>query len=126
MKTIIAASALTLFANLALAQDYQQGNFASPDLTPDYSHPSSNEFRPVNASNLRVSLQDYYAGNPDVFYRHERDDRPVIARSGGPTTLEILYAGNPDVIGGYERDGRSLISTREAVARQGKARDGGV
>ena len=64
MKTVIVASALTLVANLALAHDYQQGNFAGPDLTPGFSTVSAGEFRPVVKSNVRVSLQDYYAGNP--------------------------------------------------------------
>jgi len=126
MKTILAASALTLIANLALAHDYQQGNFASRDLTSGYGSPAVSDFAPIFKSNLPVSLYEYYAGNPDVVQGHPSDGSGFIARSGAPTSLDWWYAGNPDVIGSSATDGRSLIRTQRAIARQTDDRDGGV
>lgn len=126
MKTILVASALTLFANVALAHDYQQGNFAGPDLTPGFSTLSAGDFRPAVNSNVRLSLQDYYAGNPDVFFGHSPAGRTFIVRIDAPTSVDEWYAGNPDVIGGYVREGSELITRQEAFARVAKTRDGGV
>lgn len=126
MKTVIVASALTLVANLALAHDYQQGNFAGPDLTPGFSTVSAGEFRPVVKSNVRVSLQDYYAGNPDVFSGHGQSEQSFIVSFDAPTSVDQWYAGNPDVIGRYVREGDELITRQEAVAQVDKTRDGEV
>ncbi|MCU0834709.1 MAG: hypothetical protein MUC77_09790 [Chromatiaceae bacterium] len=126
MKTIFIASALTLATNLAFAHDYQWGNFAGPDLTPGFSTVSGGDFRPVVKSNVRVSLQDYYAGNPDVFYGHGPSEQAFIVRIDAPTSVDEWYAGNPDVIGRYVREGGELITRQEAIARVVKPRDGGV
>lgn len=126
MKTLIAASALTLFANLAFAQDYQHGNFASSDLTPGYSDLADGDLRPVVRGKVRVSLRDYYADNPEVFYEHAPDPGAFTVRIGGPGSLDAWYAGNPDVIGGYVHDQGVLISKHEAIIRQGATGDGGV
>lgn len=126
MKTTIAVSALTLIANLAVANEYQEGNFASPDLTPDYSNFTGGQVRPLVDSDVRVSLQDYYAGNPEVFYGHEPTDRIRAARVSGPNALDAWYAGNPDVTGGHVQDGWQLSKQGESLARTDKPCDDGV
>lgn len=101
MRTLITVSALALMSNLAIAENFAyEQQIASPDLDPNVqsldfnssgSKPSTRE--------IRVSLNDYYRGNPDVVhvpYNHEG----VIIK--GPmlfTAYDHLNRQNPDLGG---------------------------
>ena len=96
MKTLIAATALTLVSTATLAASFED-RFQNPDLnTGVYDRPVTlMERSPVG--NVPVSLDDLYRGNPDGYHGQPveaRDDTmPAAERT---TSLDEFAAGNPD------------------------------
>ena len=101
MKTIITLSAMSLISNTALAGAFEhEARIGSPDLVFSI-HTSDSVHNPeVSNSPVRISLHDWYRGNPDVEnlpYNHEG--------------VELKFQN--DFIGGYEvlsRDNPDLAS----------------
>ena len=64
MKTLITISALALMSNLAIADNFNyEQQIASPDLSnQDFSSTGTQ----ASTTDVRVSLSDWYRGNPDV------------------------------------------------------------
>jgi len=98
MKNLIAASAMSLFANSALAFNIY-GGFSNSDISPDASNAYGVKV-PVMAravSSVPDSLGEYYAGNPDVDHGSTRGYIPI-HDLGNPlyTSLDVLTFGNPD------------------------------
>ena len=76
MKTMITFSALALVSNFALAEGFSyEEQIATQDLDPNITSLSTDVRNPeVSATDFRVSLNDWYQGNPDVdhvSYRHD-------------------------------------------------------
>ncbi|MEA3274503.1 MAG: hypothetical protein U9Q81_04255 [Pseudomonadota bacterium] len=98
MKTLIAASALSLTANIAFAYDYA-GNFAGPDIYAHFDNNYGVEYPAptVTSSGVEPSLHDFYAGNPDVYTGRIPGYVPIRSVRGPQfTSLDELTFGNPD------------------------------
>ena len=100
MKTIITLSALALMSNLALAESFSyEEQISSQDVDPNISSISASIKDPeVSASDSRISLQDFYSGNPDVEhvpYNHEGQDLQI--KGDMFTSYDAWSQGNPDV-----------------------------
>jgi hypothetical protein len=95
MKTLITASALTLIANLALADDIYR-SFASPELDSSVSNNYGVVFPSIVPSAVRVSLYDFYKGNPDVSQDLEGYVEHTSWASGRLTSYDRWLIGNPD------------------------------
>lgn len=97
MRTLITVSALALVSNLAIADnfDYEQ-QIASPDLSnQDFSSTGTQ----VSTSDVRVSLNDWYRGNPDVAHVPYNHDGMVIRGPMHFTAYDELSRQNPDLGG---------------------------
>ena len=100
MKTIITLSALALASNLALAEsfDYEE-QISSQDLDPNISSLSAGVKDPeASTSDFRISLNDFYSGNPDVEhvpYNHEGKELKIDGDM--LTSYDAWSKGNPDV-----------------------------
>ena len=96
MKTIITLSALALFSNLAIAESFTyEQQIASPDLSNQDYHSSGPH---ASTRLVRVSLDDWSRGNPDVEhvpYNHEGE----VSKSMGEqvTSYDVLNQSNPDL-----------------------------
>lgn len=97
MKTIITLSALALLSNFALAENFSyEQQIASPDLSnQDFS---SNGNTP-SAHEVRVSLNDWYQGNPDVAHVPFPHDGIIIRGTMNFTAYDELSRQNPDLGG---------------------------
>lgn len=130
MKTLIAASALTLFANSALAFNIY-GGFSNPDISSNASNAYGVEI-PVTSravSSVPDSLGEYYAGNPDV--DHGRIPGYVPIRDfGGPlyTSLDELTFGNPDsgLSNRFEMELEPRFGVDSAIVSSDDGDDGGA
>jgi hypothetical protein len=97
MKTIITLSVLALMSNLAIAENFAyEQQISSPDLNSLDFNSSDPQ---ASAGDVRVSLNDYYRGNPDVEnVPYDHDD--IVIR--GPiqfTAYDELSRQNPDLGG---------------------------
>ena len=97
MKTLITVSALALISNLAIAESFNyEQQIASPDLSNQ--NYSSNGPR-ASARDVRVSLNDYYRGNPDVVHVPYHHDAIVIRGPMRFTAYDELSRQTPDLGG---------------------------
>jgi len=68
MRTLITVSALALMSNLAVAENFaHEQQISSPDLDANIQNLDFRSSDPqASAQGVRVSLNDFYRGNPDV------------------------------------------------------------
>jgi hypothetical protein len=97
MKTIITLSALALLSNLAIAESFtHEQQIASPDLNnQDYSSSGQQ----ASTQDVRVSLDDWYRGNPDVAHVPYNHDGIAIGNPAQFTAYDELSRQNPDLGG---------------------------
>ncbi len=97
MRTLITVSALALVSNLAIAENFSyEQQIASPDLSNQSFNSSGNK---ASSGDVRVSLDDYYRGNPDVAHVPYNHDDIVITGSMQFTAYDELSQQNPDLGG---------------------------
>ena len=96
MKTIITLSALALFSNLAIAESFTyEQQIASPDLS-NQSFDSTGQ--KASARVVRVSLNEWYSGNPDVEHvPFNREGEVSKSRGDLVTSYDQLNQSNPDL-----------------------------
>ncbi len=101
MKTLITVSALALMSNLAIAENFAyEQQIASPDLDPNVQSLDFNSSEPTaSGREIKVSLNDYYRGNPDVAHVPYNHDGMVIKESMLFTAYDDLSRQNPDLGG---------------------------
>ena len=96
MKTIITLSALTLLSNFAIAESF---NYEQQIGSPDVSHQSFDSIgQKASTQDVRISLNEWYSGNPDVEhvpFNHEGE----VSKSMGDliTGYDVLSRSNPDL-----------------------------
>ncbi len=99
MKTIITLSALALISNVAIADGFEyEKQVGSQDLDPNASISDSIRDPEVSNSKVRISLNDWYRGNPDVAhvpYNHDGGEQKV--EGGLASSYDALSQGNPDL-----------------------------
>ena len=96
MKTIITLSALALMSNLAIAENFtHEQQIASPDLSnQDFSSTGTQG----STTDVRVSLDSWNRGNPDVAhvpYNHVGMEMKSEGR--WTTSYDALNQSNPDL-----------------------------
>jgi hypothetical protein len=97
MKTIFTVSALALLSNFATAESFTyEQQIASPDLSSQDFISSGNQ---APTREVRVSLNDWYSGNPDVVHVPYDHDGIVIRSPLNFTAYEELSRQNPDLGG---------------------------
>lgn len=97
MKTLITVSALALISNLAIADSF---NYEQQIASPDLSNQSYSSNGPhASTRDVRVSLNDYYRGNPDVVHVPYNHDGIVIRGPMQFTAYDELSQQNPDLGG---------------------------
>jgi hypothetical protein len=97
MKTIITLSALALLSNLAIAESFtHEQQIASPDLS---NQDFSSSGQQASKQEVRVSLNDWYRGNPDVEHVPYIHDGIVIGNPTEFTAYDELSRQNPDLGG---------------------------
>jgi hypothetical protein len=97
MKTIITLSALALLSNLAIAESFtHEQQIASPDLS---NQDFSSSGQQASTQEVRVSLNDWYRGNPDVENVPYSHDGIVIGNPAAFTAYDELSRQNPDLGG---------------------------
>ena len=96
MKTIITLSALALLSNLATAESFTyEEQIASPDLS-NQSFSSSGQ--KASAREVRVSLNEWYGGNPDVEHvPFNRGGEVSKSMDDLITGYDVLSQTNPDL-----------------------------
>ena len=96
MKTIITLSALALLSNLAIAESFtHEEQIASPDVS-NQSFDSSGQ--QASTHEVRVSLDDWNRGNPDVVHVPYNHEGEVSKSMGGLITgYDVLSQSNPDL-----------------------------
>ena len=101
MKTLITVSALALMSNLAIAENFTyEQQIPSPDLNANVQSLDFNSSDPqASARDARVSLNDYYRGNPDVENVPYQHDDIVISGPMQFTAYDELSQQNPDLGG---------------------------
>ena len=96
MKTIITLSALALMSNLAIAENFTyEQQIASPDLSnPDVKVSE----RQASTQEVRVSLDSWNRGNPDVAHvPYNHDGMEMKSEGGQITSYDALNQSNPDL-----------------------------
>ncbi len=97
MKTLITVSALALISNLAIAESF---NYEQQIVSPDLSNQNYSSNGPrASTSDVRVSLNDYYRGNPDVVHVPYHHDGIIIRGPMQFTAYDELSQQNPDLGG---------------------------
>ncbi len=101
MRTLITVSALALMSNLAIAENFAyEQQISSPDLDANIQSLDFRSSDPqASARDVRVSLNDYYRGNPDVENTPYSHDGIVIHGSMHFTAYDELSQQNPDLGG---------------------------
>jgi len=103
MKTLIAASALALVSNIAVAHDYE-ASFQSPDVNPQYGAPYWIEDNLSSGIEVTPSIEAWYRGNPDAYAGYADSSSDPTLRFGssavGTTSLDLFNKGNPDTYSG--------------------------
>ncbi len=101
MRTLITISALALLSNLAVADNFNyEQQIASPDLDPNIRSLDFNgSGLQASSRDVRVSLHDFYRGNPDVANVPYDHDGIVIRGSMSFTAYDELSRQNPDLGG---------------------------
>ena len=100
MRTLITVAALTLVSNLAIAENFNyEQQIASPDLNSNVQSLDFNSSGMASAGDVRVSLHDYYRGNPDVAHVPYNHDGMVIRGPMHFTAYDELSQQNPDLGG---------------------------
>ncbi len=99
MKTIITVSALALISNIAMADafDYEKQS-GSQDLDPSATISDSIRNPEASTFQVRVSLNDWYQGNPDVAdvpYSHDGIEQKI--EGGMLSNYDVLSQANPDM-----------------------------
>ncbi len=97
MRTLITVSALALVSSLAIAENFSyEQQIASPDLSNQSFSSSGHQ---ATSGGVRVSLDDYYRGNPDVTHVPYNHDGIVITGPMQFTAYDELSQQNPDLGG---------------------------
>jgi hypothetical protein len=96
MKRLLTASALMLTANLAVAGDFY-GGFASPDLETTVGNGNGGASAPTAPSAVRVSLYDFYQGDPDVAPEYSGAVSGKSFAQAQPTAYDDYVRGDPDI-----------------------------
>jgi hypothetical protein len=99
LASLVSVSALTLIANLAVAVDIY-GGFANTNLVSTASNDPVPATRAHTPSGARVSLADFYQGNPDVSRVTVENARYAESNPGIPgqsIPYDALVQGNPDI-----------------------------
>lgn len=99
MKTIVTLSALALISNIALAESFEYENqIGSQDLDPNISTSAGIRDAEASSSSVRVSLNDWYKGNPDVVHVPYNHDGIEMKFEGDLfTSYDALSLNNPDL-----------------------------
>ena len=104
MKTLITATALALVSNFAVAEVFTyERQIGSQDLDPAIYHSVSNVTNPLpSARHYRLSLNDFYRGNPDVANVpfHVSEEIYIGDNVLESTSYDAWVRGNPDVDSG--------------------------
>lgn len=96
MKTIITLSTLALVSNLAIADGFSyEQQISSPDLSnQDFSSTGTQ----ASTSDVRVSLDSWYRGNPDVVHvPYNHDGMEIKSEGRWTTSYDALNQSNPDL-----------------------------
>jgi hypothetical protein len=97
MKTIITLSALALLSNLAIAESFNhEQQIASPDLS---NQDFSSSGQQASTREVRVSLEDWNRGNPDVAHVPYNHEGITISNPAQFTAYDELSRQNPDLGG---------------------------
>ena len=97
MRTLITVSALALLSNLAIAENF---NYEQQITSPDLSNQDFSSNGPkASIRDVRVSLNDYYRGNPDVAQVPYSHDDIVIRGPMHFTAYDELSRQTPDLGG---------------------------
>jgi len=95
MKTVFAASALLLVANVASADAWEQA-WQNPDLgTGVYDKPVTLVEPMASSSDTTASLDVFNRGNPD-HAAHGRPENSGRGTQGFASSLDAFNEGNPD------------------------------
>ena len=95
MKTTIAASTLILISQIAAAGSWEDV-WQNPDLmTGVYDKPVTLT-EPVGTSDIRISLHEWYRGNPDNYHGEIEGYVAIGSEQPVVTSLDEFYRGNPD------------------------------
>ncbi len=98
MKTIITLSAIALISNVAIAGSFEyEKQVGSQDLDPNAGISDSNRDPEVSNFQVRVSLNDWYRGNPDVAhvpYNHDGMGQKI--KDNSASNYDALSQANPD------------------------------
>mgnify|MGYP000591172738 CR=1 FL=1 len=96
MKTIITLSALALVSNLAIAESFTyEQQIGSPDVS-NQSFDSNGQ--KASSGDVRVSLNDWYRGNPDVEHvPFNREGEVSKSMDDLITGYDVLSQSNPDL-----------------------------
>ena len=105
MKTLIAASALALFANVANAGPWWTDSWQNPDLDTRFGPSYGHVVEVVVPSNFRISLYEFNRGNPEYSYLKLQDYEPMFRSHEAITSLDRFNRGNPDVHTAYAGQG---------------------
>ena len=100
MKILITLSALALASNVALAETFEyERQIGSQDLDPTVNTESSGVKDPaMSNSDFRISLDDWYRGNPDVEHVPHQYDGVEIKKQGDMfTSYDAWSRNNPDL-----------------------------
>jgi hypothetical protein len=102
MKTIIAAAALAVSSNLAVADDFvthdYEDIYKTQELTPGYGPGHDLSFAPVAPNTAPISLDQFNRGNPDYRSHAAQDGGPRASASSEicATSLDQFNFGNPE------------------------------
>jgi len=103
MKTLIAASALVLVTNIAVAHDYE-ASFQSPDVNPQFGAPYWIADNLSSGIDVTPSIEAWYRGNPDAYAGNEDLSSDPMRRfepsAVSTTSLDQFNEGNPDTYSG--------------------------
>ena len=97
MKTLIAATLFAFASSAALAGPFAyEKPWNDQDLDPSLGGPQIT-FAEVTPTDVRVSLQDFYQGNPDGYQGIENYQPQVEIADQLPTSYDVFVKGNPDI-----------------------------
>jgi hypothetical protein len=115
MKTLITASALTLIANVAFANEIY-GNFVSQELDTTVGARQSIVAPPAQSREVAVSLYAFYKGDPDV----PQDLRGYVPRMSPVqdhlTAYDMFLIGDPDGGPSFQSHGRPAMDNEQGIA----------
>lgn len=115
MKTLLIASALTLIANTALANDIY-GAFVNPDVDSTHGNNYGVTFPVIQPRDFEPSIVAFHKGDPEYPQAFEGDVGPRSQTIGALTAYDHFVRGNPDTGPVDRADPRRYRSSAQAFA----------